>query len=339
MTNRKRLIAVGIIVALAGGAFLLLRDAGKPEAVQDLERAQEEGAEAQSNSDRITARLEELADNLAAGGELTSQTDEIGELTARQRESLEDLVGILEGQLDALERSAGSLEGTESSTETVADLSQAQARLLQRAVAALRELEDAARELQRLLGRCRPSSEVRGTPRGGLSAGVRGRAMKKWIGVVLAGLALAGSLGMFVVSMQTRSDAKASLEGARQLYAARLQVAEAQKELGNSDLSDAVQSARSANAIAIEVGEATSKIVALLEDTDDAAANIAQAARRGTQGAVFTRRQSEIVGDALGAIAGYQNAASAFSKDTNRSLRRILVALRKTNEEFPGGAR
>ena len=146
MTNRKLLIAVGIIVALAGGAFLLLRDADKPEAIQDLERAQEEGAKAQSNSDRITARLEELADNLEAGGELTSQTDEIGELTARQRESLEDLVGILEGQLDALERSAGSLEGTESSTETVADLSQAQARLLQRAVAALRELEDAARE-------------------------------------------------------------------------------------------------------------------------------------------------------------------------------------------------
>jgi methyl-accepting chemotaxis protein len=145
MTNRKRLIAVGVIVALAGGAFLLLRDAGKPKAVQYLERAQEEGAEAQSNSDRITARLEELADNLEAGGELTSQTDQIGELTARQRESLEDLVGILEGQLDALERSAGSLEGTESSTETVADLSQAQARLLQRAVAALRELEDAAR--------------------------------------------------------------------------------------------------------------------------------------------------------------------------------------------------
>ena len=163
--------------------------------------------------------------------------------------------------------------------------------------------------------------------------------MKKWIGVVLAGFALAGSLGMFAVSMQTRSDANASLDGARRLHAARLQVAEAQKELGSSDLSDAVRSARSANAIAIEVGEATSKIVALLENTDDAAANIARAARRGTQGAVFTRRQSEIVGDALGAIAGYQSAASTFSKDTNRSLQRILVALRKTNEEFPGGAR
>ena len=147
MTNRKRLIAVGAIVALAAGvAFLLLRDSDKPQALQDLERAQEEGAEAQSNSDRITARLEELADNLAAGEDLTSQSDRIGELTARQRESLEDLVDILEGQLDALERSTGSLEGTESSTETVADLSQAQARLLRRAVAALRELEDAARE-------------------------------------------------------------------------------------------------------------------------------------------------------------------------------------------------
>ena len=163
--------------------------------------------------------------------------------------------------------------------------------------------------------------------------------MRKWIGVALTALALAGSLGMFAVSMQTRSDANASLEGARQLHAARLHVAAAQKELGNSDLSDAVQSARSANAIAIKVGEATSKIVALLENTDDAAANIARAARRGTQGAVFTRRQSEIVGDALGAIAGYQSAASTFSKETNRSLQRILSALRRTNRDFPGAAR
>ena len=163
--------------------------------------------------------------------------------------------------------------------------------------------------------------------------------MKKWIGVVAASLALAGSLGMLAVAIQTRSDAGESLDGARALYAARLQVAEAQKELGSSDLSDAVRSARSANAVAIEVGEATSKIVALLEDTDDAAGDIARAARRGTQGAVFTRRQSEIVGDALGAIAGYQSAASTFSEKTNRALQRILVALRKTNEEFPGGAR
>ena len=163
--------------------------------------------------------------------------------------------------------------------------------------------------------------------------------MKKWIGVVAAALALAGSLGMLAVATQTRSDAGDSLDGARALYAARLHVSEAQKELGNSDLSDAVRSARSANAVAIEVGEATSKIVALLEDTDDAAGDIARAARRGTQGAVFTRRQSEIVGDALGAIAGYQSAASTFSEETNRALQRILVALRKTNEEFPGGAR
>jgi hypothetical protein len=163
--------------------------------------------------------------------------------------------------------------------------------------------------------------------------------MKKWIGVVPAAIARAGCLGMFAVSMQTRSDANTSLDGARRLYAARLQVSEAQKALGESDLSDAVRSARSANAVAVEVGEATSKIVALLENTDDAAADIARAARRGTQGAVFTRRQSEIVGDALGAIAGYQEAASTYAEDTNGALQRILAALRKTNEEFPGGAR
>ena len=146
MTKRARLLAAVAVVALAAGlAFFLLKDAGKPEAISDLERAQEESAEAQSNSDRIASRLEELAENLAAGEDLTSQTDRIGELTQRQRESLEELVGILEGQLEALKRSSGSLEGTESSTETLADLSEAQARLLRRAVASLRRLEAAAR--------------------------------------------------------------------------------------------------------------------------------------------------------------------------------------------------
>ena len=161
--------------------------------------------------------------------------------------------------------------------------------------------------------------------------------MRKWIGVALAAVLLAGSAGMFFVALGARSDAGDTLDGARLLYAARLDVAEAERQLGNSDLDEAVQSARSANSVAIEVGRATSKIVGLLRDTDDAAASIADAARRGTRGAVFTRRQTEIVGEALGAIAGYQRAASRFSKDTNRSLERILAALRGTNEDFPGG--
>jgi len=146
MTKRTRLLAAAAAVGLAAGlAFFLLKDADKPEAISDLERAQEESAEAQSNSDRITARLEELAENLSAGEDLSSQTDRIGELTQRQRESLEDLVGILEGQLEALKRSSGSLEETGSSTETLADLSQEQARLLRQAVGSLRRLEAAAR--------------------------------------------------------------------------------------------------------------------------------------------------------------------------------------------------
>ena len=163
--------------------------------------------------------------------------------------------------------------------------------------------------------------------------------MKRWIPVVLASVALLGSIGMLAVAMQTRSDAGDSLNGARELYAARRAVAKAQQALGEGDLSDAVESARSANEVALEVGVATSKIVDLLGTTDDAAAKIALSARRGTRGAVFTRRQSEIVGDALGAIAGYQGAASRFSKETNEALHRILVALRRTNEELPGGAR
>jgi len=163
--------------------------------------------------------------------------------------------------------------------------------------------------------------------------------MRRWIGVGLAALVLVGSVGMFAVALGARSDANETLGGALRLHNAQLDVAEAERALGNSDLGEAVRAARSANRVALEVGRATSKIVTLLRDTDDAAGAIAASARRGTRGAVFTRRQTEIVGDALGAIAGYQRAASRFSSDTNRSLRRILAALRRTNEEFPGGAR
>ncbi|MGH2755512.1 MAG: hypothetical protein ACRDLB_13925 [Actinomycetota bacterium] len=161
--------------------------------------------------------------------------------------------------------------------------------------------------------------------------------MRRWIGVALSALVLLGSIGMFAVSLGARSDSNETLEGARSLRRARLAVAEAERALGNSDLGEAVTAARSANRVALKVGDATSRIVRLLRETDKAAATIAASARRGTRGAVFTRRQTEIVGDALGAIAGYQRAASRFTGDTNRALRRILAALRKTNEEFPGG--
>ncbi|MGH2755513.1 MAG: hypothetical protein ACRDLB_13930 [Actinomycetota bacterium] len=145
MTNRTRLaIGAGLAIAIGLGG-LLLSDADTPEVVSDLERAQEESEKARSNSERITERLRAIAENLAEGEDLSGQSDSIGRLTERQRESLEELVGILEGQLDALERSAGSLAGTQTSTDTVADLSETQARLLRRAVASLRRLEAAAK--------------------------------------------------------------------------------------------------------------------------------------------------------------------------------------------------
>ena len=49
----------------------------------------------------------------------------------------------------------------------------------------------------------------------------------------------------------------------------------------------------------------------------------------------FTRRQATVANDLIGAVAGYQQAASKLAKETNEALERILAALRETNRSFP----
>ncbi|MGH2734156.1 MAG: hypothetical protein ACRDKZ_01140, partial [Actinomycetota bacterium] len=133
---------------------------------------------------------------------------------------------------------------------------------------------------------------------------------------------------------QTQSRASDSVRDALDLYAARLEVAQAQKALGGSDLDDAVDAAGDANRIARRVGRLTRRIVATLVPAGRTARSTVGLARRGTQVVVATRRQSAIATGSLGAISGYQRAASRSNKVTNRALQRILVALRRTNEEF-----
>lgn len=153
----------------------------------------------------------------------------------------------------------------------------------------------------------------------------------------LIGSALLAVIGVAAVAIafQSKGQAQDSLESALRLRQARIDVAEAQEALGGSDIDDAVASGEEANAVALRVGERTERIAALLEPMQDSAARSVSEGRRGIRGAVTARRQTEIAADVLAALAAYQRAAGENASITNNALRRILIALRETNEDSP----
>ncbi len=153
---------------------------------------------------------------------------------------------------------------------------------------------------------------------------------------LVAGIVAALVAGAAVaVSVQSKSQAHGSLEQALRLYRARVEVAEAQRALGSSDLGDAVASGRKANAIALQVGVNTRRIARLLTPLGASARRSVNLGRRGVRSAATTRAQTVLAARVLAAISGYQRNAVRFASDTNVSLRRLLRELRKTNESFP----
>jgi hypothetical protein len=156
-----------------------------------------------------------------------------------------------------------------------------------------------------------------------------------WVGAVVAGLVAAASIAMAFVSANVEGTARGSLAGARELLAARIAVAEAEKELGGSDIGSAIASAREANARAEDVGAITADIVASLRPTGRTAKAITESSKRSAENVGFTRRQATVANDLVGAVAGYQQAAARLADRTNDALRRILQALRRTNRSFP----
>lgn len=141
----KKAIAIGILVcaALAGGAYLALREPGEPS---DLDRAQTAGEEARASSAEIAENLRSIAENLEKAEGLDSKSSEIRELTQAQRESLAALVDLLEDQLESLDTSARSVQRSEETTADIARISRAQAALLERTLQALDELKELARD-------------------------------------------------------------------------------------------------------------------------------------------------------------------------------------------------
>lgn len=158
----------------------------------------------------------------------------------------------------------------------------------------------------------------------------------KWLALVASALVCAASAGGLFVAVTSKSQASDSLEQAIRLRRARIDVANAQRELGGSDLSDAAASGRKANAIALRVGRHTRRIANLLEPLGVSARRSVALGRRGIRSAITARRQTKIAAEVLAAIAGYQRSATEYATTTNSALRRILKALRETNKSVPG---
>jgi methyl-accepting chemotaxis protein len=151
--TKRRTIGGLVALAVVGGGFLLARSADTPKPLEDLERAGEAGDDAQAQTQRIIDNLEDIADNLGEGSRLSENSATIHELTERQRESLEELIGVLESQLSALEETQATLSQTEEAATGVAELGQRQRSVIARSVEALRRLqgyiEDATRRSAR----------------------------------------------------------------------------------------------------------------------------------------------------------------------------------------------
>ena len=143
ISRRTALIGV-VVVVLAIAGFALTR--GDNEALEKLEAAGRQSEKASTSSEQIRKSLKEIAGNLKEASGLSEQSSKIEKLTAAQRQSLTNLIDLLKGQLQTLERTSGIVRGATSSTASLAELSESQTERLREAIAVLRSLEDLAAE-------------------------------------------------------------------------------------------------------------------------------------------------------------------------------------------------
>lgn len=138
--DKSWLLVILAVLAIGAASFLALSRDEEPKALRDLGRAQEAGERAGSASDRIIANLERIEKNLAVGAGISDKTDEIHDLTTRQRRSLENLVVLLREQLATLEKTTRSLEETRDTAADVGRLGAEQLAVLRTTLDALERL-------------------------------------------------------------------------------------------------------------------------------------------------------------------------------------------------------
>lgn len=157
----------------------------------------------------------------------------------------------------------------------------------------------------------------------------------RWIAVAVAAMLAAGSFAAIVSARQTLEQARGAIEGAQDLRKVRIDLVDAQEGVGKSNLEEAVQGARIANAAAENVKVTTIRLLRRVEsalaDVDALTASSEASAER----VAISRARTRLAAALLSAISGEQRAASRATHVSNRYLRRILAALRRSNRAFP----
>lgn len=140
-----------LVAALASGLLLVLgfvalaSISDKPQALQDLERAERAGERAQRSSAQLVGDLERISENLEAGFPLGDRTDRIHALTTKQAASLDQVARQLADQIDELEGTLVRLRDTRATAASIEGLSAEQARILRETMGALQTLRAMAR--------------------------------------------------------------------------------------------------------------------------------------------------------------------------------------------------
>ena len=157
----------------------------------------------------------------------------------------------------------------------------------------------------------------------------------KWVAVVVAAMLAAGSGAAIVSARQTLEQAKGAIEGAQRLRKVRIDLVDAQEGVGKSNLEEAVAGARIANAAAEEVKLTTLRLLRRVEAAlGDVEALTASSEASGERVAI-SRARTRLASQLLAAITNEQLSASSATHASNRYLRRILKALRRSNRAFP----
>jgi hypothetical protein len=153
----------------------------------------------------------------------------------------------------------------------------------------------------------------------------------RWVAVVVAAMLAAGSGAAIVSARQTLDQATGAIEGAELLRKARIDLADAQEGVGKSNLEEAVEGARIANAAAEKVKLTTLRLLQRVEGALADVESLTATSEASGQRVAVSRARTKLAAALLSAISGEQTAASRATHSSNRYLRRILKALRRSN--------
>ena len=155
------------------------------------------------------------------------------------------------------------------------------------------------------------------------------------IALILSALVAAASLGAVTVAGMTFRQADRALTSAQRLRETRLDLADAQKALGNSDLGQAVEGAEAANEIAKRLQRSTARMLPLLASAEREGRTVSATTERTAGRLESIVGRTTIASEILRVLARQQSGSARSAEMTNDFLRRILAALKRTNRSFP----